>query len=112
VYTVGETVNICSEIDNSKCSLNMNNVTYELKSYITMSAGSKTWTAEVIQEKATFPGIPAGQDAIGEKMRVSTLTLEKKDQPGYWEQKNLPSVNGMLIENKNFIHVIFDKFRS
>lgn len=40
-----------------------------------MRAGGRSFTADLVTSNATFPGLAAGDEAVGEKMRIQSITL-------------------------------------
>jgi hypothetical protein len=70
-----------------------------------MMAHGRSFTADLITAHATFPGLAAGDDAVGEKMRIQSITLNRCEGYNNWENNFYPTTDGNIISCKNYIHV-------
>jgi hypothetical protein len=68
VYALGETVEACAEVDNTKCQLDIQNISVSLINQLTLRAEGHCKTFSSTSCHETFPGLGAGEDAVGDKM--------------------------------------------
>jgi hypothetical protein len=76
VYTVGEVACMYAEIDNSKCKLNIREVTGELQNKLIVRANDgQSKTIRRVNCRVNCPGVGAGEKAEGDTLKRLNLQL-------------------------------------
>ncbi|KRX08116.1 Immunoglobulin E-set [Pseudocohnilembus persalinus] len=101
-YMPGETANIITEIDNSQCKLNIENVVGELIKVVKLQAKSHNFRKELSVSSTKFGKIDAGETKLGEKALRTPVTLISSGKPIQ------PSTNGSLVQCNYYLRVSSD----
>eukprot|EP00825_Cyclidium_porcatum_P001317 TRINITY_DN1059_c0_g1_i1.p1 TRINITY_DN1059_c0_g1~~TRINITY_DN1059_c0_g1_i1.p1 ORF type:complete len:386 (+),score=55.04 TRINITY_DN1059_c0_g1_i1:442-1599(+) len=93
-YMPGDTAQVITEIDNSKCKLAVKKIDSDLVKYLKLTANSgHTKDIRRVVCRTQFPGLPAFTSSIGDQKRQTPIPLVSEIQ----NQPLQPSANGQFV---------------